>query len=175
MAYFAIVGTFVPFWSLWLDHRGYSGMQIGVVLGAMAVMRIIAPVVWGWVSDRTGRHDAVMRWGAWGCALLFAAVLIPLDLPALLIAVVAYSIFWNALLPLLERVTLQSLNGDAARYNRVRVWGSLSFIVSVMALGVVFDHLSVAWLPAIVLVQMIVLGACIERLPRARLPERREP
>jgi MFS transporter, PPP family, 3-phenylpropionic acid transporter len=50
-----------------------------------------------------------------------------------------FSFFWNASLPLLEVITMNHSGGHAGAYGRVRLWGSLGFIASVLALGPVID------------------------------------
>ena len=46
-------------------------------------------------------------------------------------------------MPLLEAITLESVRDAPGRYCHIRVWGSISFIVSVMGLGYWLDHTTV--------------------------------
>src|SRR6185503_15803769 len=50
-AYFAHLGAFVAYFSLWLQARGYSPPEIAAVLAVPAVLRIAAPALWGWLAD----------------------------------------------------------------------------------------------------------------------------
>ena len=59
--YFAYVGAFAPFFSLYLDDVGLSPLEIGVVMALPAVTRIVAPHLWGWLADASGRHMALVR------------------------------------------------------------------------------------------------------------------
>ena len=49
--YFAFVGLFSPYLSLWLNFRGFSPSEIGVLLSPMQWSRIIGPPFWGFLSD----------------------------------------------------------------------------------------------------------------------------
>lgn len=49
-------------------------------------------------------------------------------------------------MPLVEATTLSYLGKHAARYGRLRSWGSIGFIASVVGLGYAFDHIAIAWL-----------------------------
>lgn len=49
-------------------------------------------------------------------------------------------------MPLVEATTLSYLGEHAARYGRLRSWGSIGFIVTVVGLGYAFDYIAVAWL-----------------------------
>ncbi len=56
------------------------------------------------------------------------------------------SFFWSASMPLVEATTLTYLGKHSARYGRIRSWGSVGFIVSVVGLGYAFDYIAIAWL-----------------------------
>lgn len=49
-------------------------------------------------------------------------------------------------MPLVEATTLSYLGKNSGRYGRIRSWGSIGFIVSVVGLGYAFDHIAIAWL-----------------------------
>jgi PPP family 3-phenylpropionic acid transporter len=52
--------------------------------------------------------------------------------------------FWSAALPLVEAMTLEHLAGQTELYGKIRVWGSVGFIVSVLGLGAILDYLPIA-------------------------------
>jgi PPP family 3-phenylpropionic acid transporter len=52
---------------------------------------------------------------------------------------VLFSFFWNASLPQFEVITFTYLAERASRYAHIRVWGSVGFILVVVALGVWVD------------------------------------
>ena len=50
-------------------------------------------------------------------------------------------------MPLVEATTLSVLLGKhSARYGRLRSWGSIGFIMTVVGLGYAFDYVAIAWL-----------------------------
>jgi len=49
-------------------------------------------------------------------------------------------------MPLVEATTLTWLGKNTAHYGRLRSWGSIGFILSVVGLGYAFDHIAIAWL-----------------------------
>jgi chorismate synthase len=59
--------------------------------------------------------------------------------------------------PCFEVTTLRTLGRDSHRYALVRLWGSIGFIVAVVALGWLLDRVALAWLPWIVLALLLVL------------------
>ncbi len=62
----------------------------------------------------------------------------------LVLALMAF--FWSASMPLVEATTLSYLGKNTAHYGRIRSWGSIGFIVSVVGLGYAFDYIAIAWL-----------------------------
>jgi PPP family 3-phenylpropionic acid transporter len=150
--YFALLGAWLPFWPLYLQHMGYGAAAIGALAAIMQATKIVAPSVWGWLADRTGARLRMIRWGAFVATFLFAGVLWRQDFYWLAFIVAGYSFFWNAVHAQFEVITLGHLGAYYQYYSRIRVWGSIGFIGAVIGLGFVFDGLSLRWLPAILLV-----------------------
>lgn len=49
-------------------------------------------------------------------------------------------------MPLVEATTLTYLGKHAARYGRLRSWGSVGFIIAVLGLGFAFDYIAIRWI-----------------------------
>lgn len=158
-AYYAALGAFTPYWSLFLKDRGHDIAAISVLMSLWYATRIVAPSGWGWLAGRSARP---VRWLRIGCALTlgsFAAFLLPLGFAATFIAMCAFCAFYNAVMPQFEALTLSHLSGRSERYGRIRVWGSVGFIGTVVALGVLFDHVAIGWLPLFMLPLFVALLA----------------
>jgi len=67
----------------------------------------------------------------------------------LVMIVTVFSFFWNAILAQFEVVTLHHLGDKFRHYTRIRLWGSIGFILAVDVLGVAFDWWSVSLLPVV--------------------------
>jgi len=151
LAYYAALGAFSPYWSLFLKARGQDVAAISLLMSLWYGTRIVAPSSWSWLAARS-THPA--RWLRIGCALALASFLLfllPLDFTGLLVAMVVFCFAWNAVMPQFEALTLSHLGARSERYGRIRVWGSIGFIAIVAGFGIVFDHLSIAWLPWLML------------------------
>ncbi len=138
--YFALLGTWLPYWALYLKSLAFSSSEIGVLTALVMGTKIIAPNVWGWLADRYGRRIRIIRWGAFLSLLAFSGVYLRQDFWWLALVVVSYSFFWNAVLAQFDVVTLSHLAGRYARYSQIRVWGSVGFIVAVLGVGWWLDH-----------------------------------
>ena len=79
------------------------------------------------------------------------------------------SFFWSASLPLVEAMTLTHLGERTDAYGRIRLWGSVGFILMVVGLGYAFDYVAISWLPWAVLAVMLGIVAFARLIPEAEM------
>jgi PPP family 3-phenylpropionic acid transporter len=139
--YFAALGALIPFWTLYLSSLGFNSIQIGQLMAIPTATKIIAPYIWGWLGDHMGKRMAIVRTGSLLAFLTFLLVFWFTDYGGLALAMSLFSFFWNAVLPQVEVVTFHYLKDETPKYSRIRVWGSVGFVVAVTALGYVVDSL----------------------------------
>ncbi|MCL4184550.1 MAG: MFS transporter [Burkholderiaceae bacterium] len=147
-AYFTYVGLFSPYLSLYLAALGLTIAQIGVLMAVPQVLRIVGPPFWGWLADRGGSRVLLLRVSSVGACL--STLLLPLAGGhfAALLPVLALLFFMTAAqMPIGEAMAMQLAGGDAGRYGRLRVWGSVGFIAGVVAMGPVLDAWGMHSLP----------------------------
>ncbi len=146
--YFASLGGLLPYWSLYLHTIGFDAQAIGELIAIILATKIIAPNIWGWIADHTGRHIALVRLSSFLAALSFLGVLLAGDSYFWLALIMAlFSFFWNAALPQFEATTFAILGTEAHRYSHIRLWGSIGFIVTVTLFGWLFQYVSITLLP----------------------------
>jgi MFS transporter, PPP family, 3-phenylpropionic acid transporter len=148
--YYATVGAFMPYWSPYLEARGFSAAQMGVAYALMGLTRSIMPLAWGWWADVSGRRITLIRWAVIVSLALFLCIPFSSTLVGVATFMVAYSLFWHALLPQFEVVALLHLMPYRGDYSRVRLWGSVGFVVAVLGLGPILDALGILPLPWLV-------------------------
>jgi MFS transporter, PPP family, 3-phenylpropionic acid transporter len=170
-AYFAFIGSFLPYFSLYLESVGRSPAEIGILMSIGQVVRVLVPALWGWLSDRSGKRTPIIRWSAVLSVLGFSAYFVADTFPALLLATLLLHLFWTGALPLVEALTFQHLHDVPERYGRIRLWGSLGFIASVSGVGALLDVVSIGSLLWIGLRLLQSRGRCRKR--RRFLPARR--
>lgn len=145
--YFSALGAFLPYWSLYLAYHGYSAQQIGELMALLVGTKVIAPNLWGWIADHTGKSLGIIRAASFMAAALFCGFLLPLDFFGYACVTVLYSFFWNASLPQFEAATLFHLRSQSHRYSQIRLWGSVGFIASVVVIGYWLDRQPISSLP----------------------------
>ncbi len=149
--YFSSLGALIPFWTVYLDSLGFSALEIGQLMATLAISKIAAPYLWGWVADRTGYHIRIVQLTSFLSLLCFLPLLWYSSFWSILWLKMLFSFFWNASLPQFEVVTLSQLGNDKDRYGLIRLWGSLGFIMTAAVLGGLFQTLSINFLPLILL------------------------
>ncbi|MCC2636293.1 MAG: transporter [Moraxellaceae bacterium] len=169
--YFALLGGFMPFWSLYLHQElGLSAAAIGQLMAATLLARLLAPPFWGHLADRSGEPLRYVRLGCLMLVLVWAALCIARNFSSLLLILLAYSFFQNAVLAPLETATVHHLGAARERYGLVRRWGSLGFVIAVTGLGLFFETHTLALLPLLLAALALLLFLSALKLPRARLP-----
>lgn len=158
--YFAVVGALVPFWGLYLQSLGFSAQAIGNIGAVLMLTKVIAPNIWGWLADRSGRRLRIIRIGSFCACLCFLGVFLQLGFVGMALIVAAYSFFWNAVLAQFEVITLSYLGNQPQRYSHIRLWGSVGFIVVVVGLGWLFDRIAIGYLPVFILAFLALIWLC---------------
>ncbi len=144
--YYAFIGMFAPYWSLYLKSIGFDAIDIAILMAVQPVMRMIAPNLWGWLADHTGRRLTVIKLAASLSLTFYIGVFFTQGFWGMLLVLALMSFFWSASMPLVEATTLSYLGKKSAHYGRLRSWGSLGFILSVLGLGYAFDFIAITWL-----------------------------
>lgn len=169
--YFALLGSTAPFLALYFHHLGFDSARIGELVAIPMLMRCVAPNLWGWLGDHTGRRLAIVRIGAVCTLGSFALILLDKSYAWLALVMALHAFFWHAVLPQFETLTLAHLHGQAARYSQIRLWGSIGFILSVVGLGRVFESFSLDAYPYTLLAIMAGIVVASAWVPDARAVE----
>ncbi|MFH7808563.1 MFS transporter [Acinetobacter sp. BSP-153] len=151
--YYSIVGTFMPFWSLYLEDQGFNYSEIGILSSIAIITRFFAPFIWGWIADKSGKRMLLVRVATWMEACIwFMIFIIPNSFQTVALLMLIFSFFQNAILAQFEGVTLFWLGEQrSALYGKVRKWGSIGFIVGVFGIGALLEIIPISMLPILLL------------------------
>ena len=163
--YFAAVGALMPYLGLFLVERGCSAVQVGAVNALLAVMRICTPYVWGALADRTQRRMRMVQQALFAASACIGALWIVTDFRSIALWLVLYGVFINGTLAQFEIVTFRHLAERHAQFPRVRLWASVGFLLAVLAMGSIFDSVSVLTLPLWVASAYLVCWGFGTRIP----------
>jgi len=170
--YFALLGATAPFLALYFHNLGFAPARIGELVAIPMLMRCVAPNIWGWLGDYSGRRLAIVRFGAVCTLLAFSLIFVDKSYGWLALVMALHAFFWHAVLPQFEVITLAHLKarGQAARYSQIRLWGSIGFIFTVVGLGRLFEWLSLDIYPLAIVVIMTGIVLSSAWVPNAQPP-----
>lgn len=148
--YFAYVGLVSPYASLFFLDRGFSVIEIAVLMSMLQITRIIGPFSWGWLSDYLSNRIGILRFCTCLAALVFLLIFGLQSYISFFVWMFVLHTILSSLIPLSESATIHALFKDNSfdkRYGRLRLWGSIGFIVMVLAAGELFQRKSIELYP----------------------------
>jgi PPP family 3-phenylpropionic acid transporter len=163
--YFAFIGIFSPYWSLYLQLLGFDAREIAVLMSLLMVMRVFAPTVWGWLADRSGKRRWIVQLSADLSLIAFIGVFFGSSFAWLFAVMATMSFFWSASLPLVEATTFSVLKDRTGDYGVIRAWGSIGFVLAVVGVGYFLDWAGVAALVWLALGAKIGIAVCARAVP----------
>jgi PPP family 3-phenylpropionic acid transporter len=118
---------------LYLASIGFDGWHIGI-LGALAPgVRWASAITLGWVADRRRNRKLVLVVTAALGSLGFVPLLFVRDFSTLLVVFVGINLCHGTLIPMMDAIVVDHLDELGGDYGRLRLWGSISFIVGAAA------------------------------------------
>jgi PPP family 3-phenylpropionic acid transporter len=173
-SYFAHIGFFNPYLPLWLKELGFGLIAISVLTSVQSATRLFAPYVWGSLSDRTGERVRLLRYGASAALLLSLGLWFDGGGVVLFLVLLLMFSHTSGMMPMSEAALahLVSQGGrfDTRRYGRVRLWGSIGFLVTVVAAGIWFERFGLLHFPAWTLGTLAAVAISAWLLPDFREP-----
>jgi MFS transporter, PPP family, 3-phenylpropionic acid transporter len=137
---FLAVGSYYTYLNVYYRQAGLTGTQIGLLTMTGSIIGVISSVVWGYVSDLTGKPKILMAISALGA--LVVAQFVPLA-----------STFWefyglaclagmltSSIGTLMDGVTLAMLGARGEEYGRYRLGGSIGYILASFSSGFIYDR-----------------------------------
>lgn len=149
VCFFFIWGIFLPFWGTWLASKGVSPEQIGTLFSLGLVLRFVSNIG---LLPRLKSANAPLKMV---CYLTFFALICLLLLVffqgwyALAAATLFINFLMAPMVPLGDIIGTRLVKQIKINYGKVRLWGSVSFIVGSTVVGwsiETFNHESILWL-----------------------------
>lgn len=167
-ALFVIYGVHLPYLPVWLDWRGLSAAEISLVTAAPFFVRLVVTPAIAIYADQTDAHRRMVVVLGWCAAAAGLALALAPGFWSILAVAITFSIAVTSIMPLLETVAVAGVRSGGLDYGRMRLWGSLSFVVATVTGGLVIERLGAA-----AGVWMIAAGAVLTALASHLLPRPR--
>lgn len=170
--YFALVGVYIIFMPKVLHDIGYSETEVGIIYAAAPFMRFLLPFAF--------RYLIVLNAKSYLLSLLFTALGTVLFFGTIdhFLSHLAANLFFGAAmgvsLPYVETIALSHFSRD--NYGRVRLWGSIGFIIISLWLGHLLDtpHQALYYLSTLAFLVFFFGAMLIRYEKREDTPAKRE-
>jgi PPP family 3-phenylpropionic acid transporter len=126
---------------------------------------VVFPLFWGALADRFHIRRPIYIVCNIFSTLVWILYLYTVDFKIMLIITVAYGIFYAPIISFLEAFTMDILGPEKKSYGSIRAWGSLNFILIVIALGKLIDLYSIE-----MILVLILIGSLLQALMSFRVP-----
>ena len=164
--YFGVIAIMIAWQAPYFSSLGLSPTDIGWLLGMAGGLKVVSPLLWGWIGDHMHQRIWIVRLGA--CLCVASILWLPFVSGFWTLAAVlcTFSFFWDAILSQFDAVTFEHL-GDDGRvwYPRIRGLGSAGFVVMAFASGYWFEWFPIAHWPWGMVALVVVLAAVSLTVP----------
>jgi PPP family 3-phenylpropionic acid transporter len=180
-AIFLAVGIHLPFWPAWLKFRGLDAAEISLILSVGVWIRAFANPFIAHFADRSGANKKIIMIAAGGGVVTYALFGIADGFWMLFVVNVAASAMFMALIPLGENLASRASVEHGFDYGRVRLWGSITFILAAYAGGWVVEETgdaAILWMIVAAMIAAFIAGFGLPERPTrdpATVPDVRFP
>ena len=123
--------TYLP---AYLRGLGLSGREISTVFTVTPLLALVVPLAWAYLADRTQRHARVLQVVVGGAFVGFVPMLFAHSFTAVVAGWALYALFAVAVGGLADAFAVARVR-EGAIYGRVRLWGSVGYVVAAVAVG----------------------------------------
>jgi PPP family 3-phenylpropionic acid transporter len=169
---FGAIGALNPFLPMYYHQMGLSGTQISILMSVMPVLLFISQPLFGPLTDRSGHRGRMLSWLllATGAAGLLVAA--GHSFASLLPLVLLWSFFNGPIVPIADSVALGEIVATGISYPRLRLWGSVGFLLLTVGLGRLYTVVDLRWAFLAYGLANAAAWYCARRLPPEGIPSR---
>lgn len=137
--YFFSYGIFLPFWSIWLKGEGVDPAMIGLLLGVGLTARFVGSLILTPAVKDPSKLITALRLFAFLSLLFTVAFMLGTHWAWLFLVMTGFNVFFAPMVPLGDSLAGTWQKQFPLDYGKIRVWGSIAFIISSSLLGILID------------------------------------
>lgn len=166
---FFVIGTMLPFWPVWLQARGMGEVEIGILTAIPVLGKVVFSPLFASLGDKLGERKRPMLLFLFLSLIFFAAFYWVESFVGLFIVSFLYGMCWAPIMSFGDNITLLSTRASKIQYGRLRLWGSLSFIVMSFGFGFVLEATNEAMIYWVILVSIGLTLMAVLSLPDVKV------
>ncbi|MBS0519799.1 MAG: MFS transporter [Proteobacteria bacterium] len=165
--YFFAAGAFMSYWPVWLRHRDITDAQIGTLFMARQFVGVAATLGIGFLAHRIGNLRGMLLALSVAAVVMMGAYQVSYTFLALLIVGLIWGVVWSPTLALYDGVLVNEARARGLVYGRLRLWGSVAFILGTMLCGLAVQELGPPWVLYVGLAGILLMVPFAVTLPTA--------
>ena len=134
----------MPYMSIFLETRGLTGSQIGILISMRSFLTFFSGMVLAYIADYTRKHMLVFYFSLLGAAISLLIFPTIYQFFAFLPVVFLYSVFNLPNNPILDEAALAELD-NPDEYGRIRVGGSIGWAVMTLVSGFLVERFVIGY------------------------------
>jgi len=134
-AIFLAMGTFLPYFPVWLESRGLSAYEIGLLYGLSGAVRVFTMPSIAYFSDRAGAPVKTLRLLTAVTVVANMIYLVTDSFWPILAVMMVMTVFGPPIMPMTDALAMRDSAAGKLVYGRARAWGSVAFIVANLSVG----------------------------------------
>ena len=168
---FAFIGIWGTLLGPYLEGLGFSGKQVGYIIAAAPIASVFIPPLWGMLSDRLGSAIFPLRFALFSSTLLLFPLPWITTFEVMLPLYALFAMLRAGTAALLDSITLAVIDEKGGDYGRIRLFGSLGFVICGMGVAFLADATSDVIIVWGMLVAQGIAALSTLIIPKARRPK----
>ncbi len=158
-------GLFLPFFAIFLSDKGMNDAEIGIILATPMAIRIVSGPVVAAIADKLGRRSAAISIICALSGICFAGFLLADGFVQILTVMIAMAVTNAAIIPLSDAYAMDTVRAGQGDYGRMRLWGSVSFMIATLVGGAVLEATSSTIVPVTITISLLACSGMAMLLP----------
>jgi MFS transporter, PPP family, 3-phenylpropionic acid transporter len=172
---FGMLGSYLPFFPVWLKAVGIEASWIGIITAVPAVTRFtVLPLITAFAERRRTTRNAIVM-TAFATALGLTVVGTQHQALPLFLVFAATCCLWTPTAPLTDAYALRGVVRYGLNYGPLRLWGSAAFVAGALLCGLFIDVIAPERLIWIIAAAAALSALASLGLPSLDLPKTSEP
>ena len=147
---FAPYAIVTPYFQQLLKYLNYNDIQIGAIQGALELMAVAAPILWGVLADRLSAPRGVLAFTIILSLPMFFLFRFVNGGAAGVVVALLFGLFYKPNIPLTDGMTFRYIRTNGGDYGKIRIGGTFGYISFIA----VFD--AICWLTGGVTVHKLI-------------------
>lgn len=163
--FFGAMGAMTPFLPIYYRSVGLSATEIALLLSVPPVMLFLSQPIFGPLADRSGHRGRLFARVTLCAGAAGGLVSLGSSLWSLLPLVALWSFFSGPLGPIADSIALGEVQRTGVSFPQLRLWGSVSFVVTSTLGGWLYNRIDLRWAFALYAGISLITLAMARRLP----------